>query len=51
MFLDQTQTEISEIIIIPFQNLFESGNQLNVGVPSQSVSSNHALLILPKVPL
>ena len=30
---------------IPFQNPFEAGNQFNVGVLSQSASSNHALLI------
>ena len=41
--LDQTQKRcVSEI---PFQNPFESENQLNAGVLSQSASSNHALLI------
>ena len=30
---------------IPFQNLFDVGNQLNAGMLSQSASSDHALLI------
>ena len=41
--LHQTQKRcVSEI---SFQSPFEAGNQLNVGVLSQSASSNHALLI------
>ena len=47
--LDQNQKRcVSEI---PFQNLFEAGNQLNASVPSQSALSNNAFLIAKIAPM